>query len=166
MNVTVYRSNQRYAAWFFAWITLIGLVAAVLLTASGAVHAFERSSLTISTASGDHVFNLEIARTPQEQGLGLMHRRSLPDDYAMLFPFDEPREASFWMRDTYVSLDMVFIAEGGAVHRIERGTEPLSLRTVPSRGPVIAVLEFVAGTADRIGLQPGDVIQHPALLGN
>ena len=79
------------------------------------------------------------------------------------FPFEQAREASFWMRDTYVSLDMVFIAEGGVVHRIERGTEPLSLRSVPSRGPVIAVLEFVTGTADRIGLEPGDLIMHPDL---
>jgi uncharacterized membrane protein (UPF0127 family) len=112
---------------------------------------------------GTHEFTIEIARTPQEQGLGLMHRRELAPDFAMLFPFVEAREASFWMRDTYVSLDMVFIAEDGIVHRIERDTEPLSLRSVHSRGPVIAVLEFVAGTADRIGLEPGDRVIHPDL---
>lgn len=130
---------------------------------AGAAWAFEESSLSVETSTGSHQFTIEIARTPQEQGLGLMHRRELAPDFAMLFPFAQAREASFWMRDTYVSLDMVFIAEDGVVHRIERGTEPLSLRSVHSRGPVIAVLEFVAGTADRIGLEPGDTVIHPDL---
>lgn len=136
-------------------------VAALLWT--GIALAFEESSLSVETSTGSHEFTIEIARTPQEQGLGLMHRRALAPDFAMLFPFSRAREASFWMRDTYVSLDMVFIAEDGVVHRIEHGTEPLSLRSVHSRGPVIAVLEFVAGTADRIGLKPGDRIIHPDL---
>ncbi|MFK7792805.1 MAG: DUF192 domain-containing protein [Devosiaceae bacterium] len=124
---------------------------------------FEESSLTVETSTGVHEFTIEVARDSQEQALGLMHRRELAPDYAMLFPFELAREASFWMRDTYVSLDMVFIAQDGIVHRIERGTEPLSLRSVPSRGPVIAVLEFVAGTAERIDLQPGDKVVHPDL---
>ncbi len=138
------------------------LLIAAILWATSAL-AFEESSLSVETATGSHEFSIEIARTPQEQGLGLMHRRELAPYFAMLFPFVEAREASFWMRDTYVSLDMVFIAEDGIVHRIERDTEPLSLRSVHSRGPVIAVLEFVAGTADRIGLEPGDQIVHPDL---
>lgn len=141
--------------------TCLVLALALLLPAS--VGAFEESTLTVETSTGSHEFTIEIARTSQEQALGLMHRRALAPDYAMLFPFAQAREASFWMRDTYVSLDMVFIAQGGIVHRIERDTEPLSLRSVASRGPVIAVLEFVAGTADRIGLQPGDVVLHSDL---
>lgn len=148
-------SRKVMAVW------LVAAIAALLGTSS--LRAFETSSLTIVTDSGEHTFSIEIARTPQEQALGLMHRRELAEDYAMLFPFGEAREASFWMRDTYVSLDMVFIAEGGVVHRIERSTEPLSLRSVPSRGPVIAVLEFVAGTSDRIDLKAGDLVRHPDL---
>lgn len=147
----------RTAISFAVPMLLAGLVWA------GAAWAFEESSLSVETSTGSHQFTIEIARTPQEQGLGLMHRRELAPDFAMLFPFAQAREASFWMRDTYVSLDMVFIAEDGVVHRIERGTEPLSLRSVHSRGPVIAVLEFVAGTADRIGLEPGDTVIHPDL---
>ncbi|WP_375569933.1 DUF192 domain-containing protein [Ahrensia marina] len=146
--------------------TAISFVVPMLLAGlfwAGAAWAFEESSLSVETSTGSHQFTIEIARTPQEQGLGLMHRRELAPDFAMLFPFAQAREASFWMRDTYVSLDMVFIAEDGVVHRIERGTEPLSLRSVHSRGPVIAVLEFVAGTADRIGLEPGDTVIHPDL---
>lgn len=141
----------------------LSLVLAMALMLGSHASAFEESTLSVETQSGAHTFQIEIARTSQEQALGLMHRRALADDYAMLFPFERAREASFWMRDTYVSLDMVFIAEGGLVHRIERGTEPLSLRSVPSRGPVIAVLEFVAGTADRIDLQQGDMVLHPLL---
>ncbi len=145
----------------FPYCFFLSLFAAIVC--SSAAWAFEDSALSVQTSSGEHLFTIEIARSSQEQALGLMHRRELAPDYAMLFPFEQPREASFWMRDTYVSLDMVFIAEGGAVHRIERSTEPLSLRSVPSRGPVIAVLEFVAGTADRIGLAPGDLVIHPDL---
>lgn len=145
--------------------SLFSLLFAALLFAASA-SAFETSTLEIETSSGTHEFTIEVARTPQEQALGLMHRRELAPDYAMLFPFERAREASFWMRDTYVSLDMVFIGEGGVVHRIERGTEPLSLRSVRSRGPVIAVLEFVSGTSDRINLEPGDLVLHPSLQRN
>ncbi|MEM1286752.1 MAG: DUF192 domain-containing protein [Pseudomonadota bacterium] len=148
--------------YLLAALTLLFLCVA----AASRAQAFEESSLSVQTGSGTFEFSIEIARTPQEQALGLMHRRSIPEDYGMLFPFERAREASFWMRETYVSLDMVFIKDGGVVHRIERGTEPLSLRGVPSRGPVIAVLEFVAGTADRIGLAAGDVVIHPDLQRN
>lgn len=141
----------------------LSLVFAATVLLIGPTAAFEESALTIETQSGNHTFQIESARTSQEQALGLMHRRALADDFAMLFPFERAREASFWMRDTYVSLDMVFLAEGGLVHRVERGTEPLSLRSVSSRGPVIAVLEFVTGTAERINLQEGDIVVHPLL---
>ncbi|MBV6657290.1 MAG: DUF192 domain-containing protein [Devosiaceae bacterium] len=141
-------------------------VALLCLGALSPALAFESSSLTVETETGSHEFSLEIARTPQEQAQGLMHRRTMADDHGMLFPFERAREASFWMLNTYISLDMIFIADDGIVHRIERGTEPLSRRSVPSRGPVIAVLEFVAGTADRIGLQPGDRVLHPDLQRN
>lgn len=151
-------SFSRQAA--IVWLTALAFL---MVAQTPGAYAFEASSLTVTTDSGEYEFSIEVARTPQEQALGLMHRRELADDYAMLFPFGESREASFWMRDTYVSLDMVFIAEGGLVHRIERDTEPLSLRSVRSRGPVVAVLEFVAGTSDRIGLKAGDVVQHPDL---
>lgn len=141
----------------------LSLILAMALIAVSQAGAFEESTLSVQTQTGSHTFQIEIANTSQEQALGLMHRRALDDDFAMLFPFERAREASFWMRDTYVSLDMIFVGAGGVVHRIERGTEPLSLRSVPSRGPVVAVLEFVAGTADRIDLQIGDMIVHPLL---
>lgn len=92
-----------------------------------------------------------------------MFRRSLADNAGMLFLYDRPQPVTMWMRNTYISLDMVFIAEGGRVHRIERATEPFSERVIDSGGNVVAVLELKAGTADRIGLAPGDRVRSPSL---
>jgi uncharacterized membrane protein (UPF0127 family) len=80
----------------------------------------------------------------------------------MLFPFPAERIATFWMQNTYVSLDMIFIKSDGSVQRIEKRAEPLSTRTVSSGSPVLAVLELVAGSADRLGIKPGDKITYPA----
>jgi uncharacterized protein len=78
----------------------------------------------------------------------------------MLFPFDAPHEIKMWMRNTYVSLDMVFIRADGVVHRIESRTEPLSERIISSNGPVTAVLELAAGAAGRLDLKAGDHVRH------
>jgi uncharacterized membrane protein (UPF0127 family) len=91
----------------------------------------------------------------------LMFRTSLPEQTGMLFPFDAPQEVSMWMRNTYVSLDMIFIRADGVVHRIESRTEPLSERVITSGGPVTAVLELAAGVAARLDLKPGDRVRHP-----
>ena len=120
-----------------------------------------RGQLTLRTMSGDHVIAIEIAGTDAEKSLGLMYRTSVPEMTGMLFPYDHPQEITMWMRNTYVSLDMVFIRGDGVVHRIEAHTEPLSERVIASQGPVIAVLELVAGAAERLKLRPGDRVLHP-----
>jgi uncharacterized membrane protein (UPF0127 family) len=120
-----------------------------------------REPLTLVTATGEHVINVEVAQTAEEKALGLMFRSSLPEQTGMLFPFDAPQEVSMWMRNTYVSLDMVFIRADGGVHRIESRTEPLSERVITSGGPVTAVLELAAGVAARLGLKAGDRVRHP-----
>ena len=89
-----------------------------------------------------------------------MYRRVVPDGYGMLFDFGEVREANFWMRNTYVSLDILFVNADGTIHRIAKATQPLSDRLIPSRGPVRAVFEVVAGTTDRLGIRVGDVLIH------
>lgn len=128
----------------------------------GASYAqMRREPLTIVTAQGEHTFQVEIASTPEEKAKGLMFRTSLADDAGMLFPYSPPQEATMWMRNTYISLDMVFIRADGTVHRIEPRTEPFSERVIASRGDVAAVLELKAGTADRLGLGPGDRVRHP-----
>ncbi len=117
-------------------------------------------NLTITTSSGAHAFNVEVADTGEEKARGLMFRRTMADDAGMLFPYAPAQEAQMWMKNTYISLDMVFIKQDGTVHRIEAGTEPFSERVISSRGDVTAVLELKAGIAAKIQLAPGDKVTH------
>ena len=117
----------------------------------------------LKTASGDHNFSVEVATTNQERSLGLMFRRALPENSGMLFLYDQAQPASMWMKNTIIPLDMIFIAEGGKVHRIVPFTEPFSTEAIFSEGDVVAVLELNAGQAERIGLKLGDKVLYPGL---
>ena len=140
----------------------VGLLALALLApASG--FATGTGTLVIKTASGDHNFNIEVATTQQEQALGLMFRRSLPENAGMLFLYDPPQPAAMWMKNTLIPLDMVFIAPDGRVLRIESNAEPLSTTVIPSDGDISAVLELNGGEADKIGLRRGDRVIYPGL---
>ena len=121
-----------------------------------------RSELTVLTAKGRHEFQVWIADTDQNRAQGLMFIKELPANQGMLFLFDRPQFAAFWMKNTYLSLDIVFIAPDGVVVNVVQDTIPLSLRSIESVAPVKGVLELVAGTAARIGLAAGDRIAHPA----
>jgi uncharacterized membrane protein (UPF0127 family) len=103
---------------------------------------------------------VEIADNDASRAQGLMNRRSLAPDRGMLFDFHTPRPVSFWMRNTYISLDMIFIRQDGTILSIARKTRPLSDAPVPSGGPVRAVLEVIGGRAAEIGALPGDRIIH------
>jgi uncharacterized membrane protein (UPF0127 family) len=118
-------------------------------------------TLTLVAGASEHVIHVEVTSTPEEKAMGLMFRTSLADDAGMLFPYSPPQEATMWMRNTYISLDMLFIRADGIIHRIETNTEPFSERVIASRGPVAAVLELKAGAAARLGLKPGDRVRHP-----
>lgn len=107
---------------------------------------------TIAAAGATHRFNIEVARTKEEQTRGLMFRTSLPADGGMLFPFPKPRIASFWMKNTLIPLDMFFIRADGSIDRIAENTIPESLEPVVSGGEVSAVLELPGGTAARLGI--------------
>ena len=117
--------------------------------------------VTVRTASAAHTFRAEVARTAEEQARGLMFRESLAPDAAMIFPFPQPRLASFWMRNTMIPLDMIFIRADGTIANIERETEPYSLDSRPSEGPVAAVLEIAGGRAAELGIEPGDTVSWP-----
>jgi uncharacterized membrane protein (UPF0127 family) len=134
---------------------LIGTVAATVSQAD-----MRRDTLKLITATGQYDFDIEIANTSEEKARGLMFRRSLGERAGMLFPYEPPQEATMWMRNTYIPLDMVFIRADGVVHRIEANTEPFSERIIESRGDVAAVLELKAGTAAKIGLKPGDHVRQ------
>jgi uncharacterized membrane protein (UPF0127 family) len=119
-----------------------------------------REPLTIQAGSGArHVFQVEVADDPGERAQGLMFRRSMAADHGMLFDFRTSAEVGFWMENTYLPLDLLFIRADGRIARISRGT-PLSREVIPSGEPVLAVLELNAGTAARLGIRPGDLVRH------
>ena len=95
----------------------------------------------------------------QEQSTGLMNRGTLAPDRGMIFPFDEPRQASFWMKNTLIPLDMIFIRPDGRIANIEANTVPLSLQPVYAIEPVSAVLELAGGRAAELGIKPGDTVK-------
>ena len=135
---------------------------AVFLAASAGVPAQGGAvdSLEIVTASGRHTFQIEIADTDATREHGLMDRRYMAPGHGMLFEFDRDESVSFWMKNTYIPLDMIFIAPSGIVTHIAANAEPLSERVVPSGDPCIAVLELNGGMAASIGLKVGDRVRH------
>ena len=112
--------------------------------------------LEIATKNGVHIFGVEMAVTPEEQAKGLMFRRELAEKQGMLFDFHREQPTSFWMKNTYIPLDMIFIRADGRILRIAENTVPLSEALVPSGGPVRAVLEVIGGTAKKLGIAAGD----------
>lgn len=108
-----------------------------------------------------HRYRVEVARTPEQQAQGLMYRKAMARDAGMLFLFPEPRMAAFWMANTYLPLDIIFIATNGRVVNVGEGV-PLSRATVVSTGPASSVLELNRGEAARIGLKAGDKISWAA----
>ena len=121
------------------------------------VAGLDQVPLTVRSADGKtHRFTVEVARTPAEQAQGLMNRESLAPDRGMIFPFDQVREASFWMKNTLIPLDMIFVRADGTIARIEANTVPLSLEPVSSLEPVAAVLELAGGRAAELGIAAGD----------
>ena len=117
--------------------------------------------LVIDTASGPHHFTVDVMRTRDELERGLMFRRQLGADRGMLFDFGSPQPVSMWMKNTYLPLDMVFIAADGRVVSVKTDAEPLSETIIPSGGDVLGVLEVNAGTAARIGVKAGDRVSDP-----
>jgi uncharacterized protein len=119
-----------------------------------------KEKLVITTHDGQqHVFNVEIARTPDQQETGLMFRPTVPPDGGMLFDFGPPHEIQMWMKNTIASLDMVFINQDGTIRSIAENTVPESLAVIDSRGPVRATLELAAGTTERLGIRVGDKVK-------
>ena len=117
--------------------------------------------LSLVTASGPHHFTVDVMRTRDQLERGLMFRRDLAADHGMLFDFGASQPVSMWMKNTYLPLDMVFIAADGRVVSVKHDAEPLSEAIIPSGGDVLGVLEVKAGTAARIGLKPGDRVVDP-----
>ena len=136
-------------------------VPAVLAQAPARAAAAAGEPLTIVTKAGPKRFNVEVMRDDAGRSRGLMFRRHMAADHGMLFHFEREEPVTMWMKNTYLPLDMVFIRPDGTISRIAADTEPLSTAIIPSGSPVSAVLELNAGTAAKLGIQPGDRIEHP-----
>lgn len=152
----------------FRWTASVALALAAATTGgcqgggvATAASAQPLVPVTIVSIKGRHVFNVEVARTGDEQERGLMFRASIPADGGMLFPFPVPRVASFWMKNTPASLDMIFIRPDGSIARIAQNTVPYSLAPVTSGEPVRAVLEIAGGRAAQLGIGEGDKVDWP-----
>jgi hypothetical protein len=115
--------------------------------------------LTISQGAEVHRFTVEVARTSEEQAQGLMFRTELDADRGMLFPFPQPKTAAFWMRNTLIPLDMIFVRADGSIDRIAENTVPQDESPVASGGEVSAVLELAGGTTARLGIDESATVR-------
>jgi uncharacterized membrane protein (UPF0127 family) len=125
---------------------------------------FPTSQLQLASGGSLHKFRVWVADTPLRRSQGLMFVRELATDQGMLFLFDPPRFASFWMQNTYLSLDLLFVAADGRIVNIIENATPLSTRPLESDAPVRAVLEVAAGTVQKLSLKPGDRLIHAAFV--
>lgn len=149
-----------------------GCALALLLLAGAAARAadpprepLERlptATLSVESGGRSHPFTVWIAATEPRRNQGLMYVKSLPASRGMLFLFDAPQVASFWMRNTLIPLDLLFIAPNGRIIRIAENAVPLSEATIESMGVVTGVLEVAGGTSQRLGLRAGDRVRYPA----
>lgn len=151
----------------YLFIATVVLLAGCLANASAgerdpALAGFFSAPLRIETDKEAHDFVVYLAVTPAQRAHGLMHVRDLPTDRGMLFIYETPQVASMWMKNTVLSLDMLFIRADGTVANIVTDTEPGSLASIQSDGPVTGVLELNAGMTARLGIKAGDRVQHRA----
>jgi uncharacterized membrane protein (UPF0127 family) len=134
-------------------------------TAVDDMAAARTEPLGIATKGGRRAFKVEVMRNDADRARGLMFRKAMAADRGMLFDFEAVQPVNMWMKNTYLPLDMVFIRPDGTVARVAADTEPLSTKVIPSGEPVLAVLELNAGTAEKLGIRPGDRVEHALFKG-
>ncbi|WP_046119550.1 DUF192 domain-containing protein [Ensifer aridi] len=144
-------ARSAVAALFLFFVLAISVAAEI---------SFAKDKLRLITAKGrTHDLTVELAIEPDQREQGLMYRRQMAVDHGMLFDFGETRRVIMWMKNTYLPLDMLFIAEDGTVRTIHENAVPLSEAIIDSREPVAFVLELNAGTVKRLGIRPGDRVR-------
>ncbi len=131
-----------------------------LLMLVGTAQGTSRDRLTITSTHGDFKFFVELADEPEERRIGLMHRKEMAVNHGMLFLFERIGPKSFWMKNTHIPLDMLFLSKSGVILQIESNAQPGSLRDVRSNKPVLAVLEINGGLARKLGIRVGDSVRH------
>ena len=152
------------------WCAVVALVGALLgagaACADGAalepLARFPTAEISLDLGGLSHPFTVWVAATEQRREQGLMYVKSLSPTRGMLFVFDQPQLASFWMKNTLIPLDLFFIAPDGRIIRIAENAVPRSLATIDSMGAIKGVLELAGGSAARLGVHPGHRVRHPA----
>ena len=145
-----------------AVMALFSLVGAGVASADGMPQHLPASDLVIVTSAGErHAFRVRVASELADRRRGLMFVDVLADDEGMLFDNEVTAYASMWMKNTPLSLDMLFIREDGTISSIVPETTPFSRKTIVSREPVRSVLELRGGTTVRLGIEDGDFVVHP-----
>ena len=158
--------RRRPGTWLS--VALVGALIALSAdaAAAGSATGFQRAPLFIDTAQGEtYRFEVEVARTSVQRSHGLMFRTELADGDGMLFVWDRDKVVGMWMKNTPLSLDMLFIDRDGRIAHIAADTTPYSLKVISSRSTVRAALELLGGSAARLGIAPGDVVRSEVLYG-
>jgi len=152
---------------FFAIVAVLATMSAGLAQPLNVQQrvTFPTSELIIESGGKRHRFTIEFADTDERRALGLMYRTTMAADAGMLFDFKVDQPVAMWMRNTRLPLDMLFITRDGRIANIAQRTVPFSETSIYSSGPVRGVLELNGGTAERLGLKPGDRVLHPMFRG-
>ena len=150
------KSQQRIIAWIVA-------TSVYVLCAGGVWAACSDSVATVATDTAKVRFQVELAITAQDKAQGLMHRETLPDRAGMLFIYPNPQPVSFWMRNTLISLDMIFIDDQGRVARVHHNAVPLDETPIYGGDAIKAVLEINAGLAKKYGISDTSMVVHPLI---
>jgi uncharacterized protein len=139
---------------------LISVCALLLIASLSFAAELPRDVLLVEAGASQYRFEVEVADAPDERAAGLMYRTSLADNAGMLFLYPRSQPVEFWMKNTPLSLDIVFVREDGTIARIAENTVPMSEELIPSGEPVRAVLEVKAGTMRQLGIGPGDRLRN------
>ena len=156
------RLKVRRLARHMAGAALAGL----LLTGAAVAEVCRIDSVTLRGEWGKARFSVEVADDTAERAKGLMHRRSLPLSAGMLFIYERPQPLNFWMRNTLIPLDLLFIDERGVVQKIHHSAKPLDETPIPGGDDLLSVLEINGGLSKRLGITEGSEIRHPAFASN
>jgi uncharacterized protein len=144
-------------------IRRMGVLAALVLGLVPLAACSSDDRLVIQTATGSYPFSIEVVDTPAERQKGLMFRQSLDKNAGMLFDFQREQDTSFWMQNTFIPLDMLFISADGIIKTVHVNAKPQDTTSISSEVPVQFVLEIPGGRSVEIGVKPGDRIEHPRI---
>ncbi|WP_269582297.1 DUF192 domain-containing protein [Roseibium sp. Sym1] len=152
---------------------LLGLAAVVIMAFSGVVAQAQApqsglpvEELVVTSGDGEHRFQVDVAATDSQRSYGLMFRQEMAADQGMLFLFEGEGERYFWMKNTPLPLDIIYIGANGEIVSIAADTEPFSLDAIPSGGPAKYVLEVNAGIAKKLDIKAGDTVASPSITGD